>query len=99
MNGKHRDAHASVSPPATKKRKMKKKAARSRTAPRKKQVLPRGWTEERVRKVLAYYERQTEDEELAEYEQGMRLKGLRVMLVPAALVPAVQKLISHRQGA
>jgi hypothetical protein len=33
--------------------------------------LPDGWTEERVRRILAHYEEQTEDEVLAEDEAGI----------------------------
>jgi hypothetical protein len=52
-----------------------------------------------VREVIAYYDKQTEEEELAEYEAGMQLDGLRVMLVPAELVPEVDRLIRQRRGA
>jgi hypothetical protein len=33
--------------------------------------FPEGWGEEKVRRVLAHYEEQTEDEALAEDEAGM----------------------------
>jgi hypothetical protein len=55
-------------------------------ARRKKQTYTRGWSEKRVREVIAYYNKETEEEELAEYEAGMQIEGLRVMLVPAELV-------------
>jgi hypothetical protein len=50
---------------------MKKQTPASKTARRQRQIFPRGWNEKRVRKVIEYYERQSEDEELAEYEAGM----------------------------
>jgi hypothetical protein len=50
-----------------------------------KQRFPRGWNEKRVRDVIAYYDRQTEDEEVAEYEAAMQIEGLTVMLVPTEL--------------
>ena len=78
---------------------MKKKTPASKTVRRKKQNYPRGWNEKRVREVIAYYDKQTEEEELAEYEAGMQLEGLRVMLVPAELVPEVNRLIQQRRGA
>ena len=78
---------------------MKKKTPASKPARRKKQIYPRGWNEKRVREVIAYYDKQTEEEELAEYEAGMQLEGLRVMLVPAELVPEVNRLIRQRRGA
>ena len=65
----------------------------------KKQVFPRGWDEERVKKVIEYYDNQTEDEELAEYEAAMRIEGQTVLLVPTELVPEIRRLIASRRGA
>jgi hypothetical protein len=78
---------------------MKKKTAASKAPRRKKQIHPREWNEKRVREVIAHYDKQTEEEELAEYEAGMELEGLRVMLVPTELVPEVDRLIRQRRGA
>jgi hypothetical protein len=78
---------------------MKKQTPASKRASRKKQVFPRGWNEKRVQQVIAYYDNQTEDEELAEYEAGMKLDGLSVMLVPTKLVPEVRRLIGRKRGA
>jgi hypothetical protein len=78
---------------------MKKKTPGSKPARRKKQTYPRGWNEKRVREVIAHYDKQTEEEELAEYESGMQIEGLHVMLVPTELVPEVNRLITQRQGA
>jgi hypothetical protein len=78
---------------------MKKQAAPSKTIKRKKQVFPRGWNEKRVREVIDYYDKQTEDEELAEYEAGMKVEGMTVMLVPTKLVPEIRRLIGRRRGA
>jgi hypothetical protein len=78
---------------------MKKQAAPANTIKRKKQVFPRGWNEKRVREVIAYYDKQTEDEELAEYEAAMKVDGLSVMLVPTKLVPEIRRLIGRRRGA
>ena len=64
----------------------------------KKQVFPRGWDEKRVKEVIAYYDNQTEDEELAEYEAAMKIEGESVMLVPTELVPDIRRLIARRQG-
>ena len=36
---------------------------------------------------------------LAEYEAGMRIEGLTMMLVPSDLVPEVRRLIGQRRGA
>jgi len=78
---------------------MKKQAAASKPPRRKKQVFPRGWNEKKVREVIAYYDSQTEDEELAEYEAAMKVEGLTVMLVPSELVPEIRQLIGRRRGA
>ena len=55
-----------------------------------------GWDEERVQKVLAHYETQTEDEALAEDEAAFDKPGQTVMEVPSDLVPAVRELIAKR---
>jgi hypothetical protein len=78
---------------------MKNRAAASKPGPRPKQKFPRGWNAKKVRDVIAYYDRQTEDEEVAEYEAAMKLEGLTVMLVPTECVPAVRQLIGRRRGA
>lgn len=60
--------------------------------------FPSGWDEERVRKVLAHYERQTEEEATAEDEAAFEDPDQTVMEVPNALVPAVRELIAkHRR--
>lgn len=78
---------------------MKKQTSSTKTARGKKQVYPHGWNQKRVQRVIDYYEKQTEDEELAEYEAGMQLKGMTVMFVPTDLVPEVRRLIGSRRGA
>ena len=78
---------------------MKKQAVPCKTTKRAKQVFPRGWNEKRVREVIDYYDRQTEEEELAEYEAAMKIDGLSVMLVPTKLVPEIRRLIGRRRGA
>jgi hypothetical protein len=74
-------------------------AAAAKTVKRRKQAFPRGWNEKRVRALIAYYDKQTENEAVAEYEAGMKVKGLTVMLVPTDLVPEVRRLIGRRRGA
>jgi hypothetical protein len=75
---------------------MKKQAAR-KTKRTKKQELPPGWDEKRVKEVIAYYDRQTDDEGLAEYETAMKIEGQSVMVVPTELVPEIRRLIARRQ--
>ena len=56
---------------------------------------PRGWNEARIRRVLEYYESQTDEEAAAEIESG--LEGT-TMEVPTALVPVVRELIAKRKS-
>jgi hypothetical protein len=59
--------------------------------------FPPGWDEERVRKVLAHYEEQIEEEATAEDEAAFEDPDQTVMEVPNSLVPAVRELIAkHR---
>jgi hypothetical protein len=62
----------------------------------KQSKYPPGWDEERVKRVLAHYEGQSEAEAVAEDEAA--LEGLEgtVMAVPQDLVPAVRALIAKR---
>jgi hypothetical protein len=78
---------------------MKKPNSANKPVRRPKQKFPPGWNEKRVREVIAYYDSQIEDEELAEYEEGINLEDLTVMLVPRDLAPEVRELISRRRGA
>ncbi len=76
-----------------------KKPAVPKTKKLKKQVFPPGWNEKKVQEVIAYYDSQTEDEELAEYEAAMKIGGRSVMFVPTELVPEIRRLIARRSGA
>jgi len=64
----------------------------------KKTRFPKGWDEERVRRVLAHYEKQTEEEALAEDEAAYDDRTQTAMEVPIQLVPAVRELIAKHQG-
>jgi len=54
-----------------------------------------GWNEEKVRRVLAYYRQQTEEEALIEDEAGVE-SSETVMNVPHELVPKIRELIAKR---
>ena len=60
--------------------------------------FPPGWDEERVRKVLTQYEKQTEDEAVAEDEASFEDSTQTVMEVPNELVPAIRELIAKHQA-
>jgi hypothetical protein len=55
---------------------------KNNTKKAKTQKFPPGWNEERVRKVLAHYENQSEDEAVAEDEAAFEAEGQAVMIVP-----------------
>jgi hypothetical protein len=60
--------------------------------------FPPGWDEERVRRVLAHYEEQTEAEAVAEDEAAFEDPTQTVMQVPNVLVPAIRELIAKCSG-
>jgi hypothetical protein len=59
--------------------------------------FPPGWDEERVRRVIAHYEAQTEDEAVAEDEAAPERDRETLMVVPTDLVPAIRALIAQRR--
>jgi hypothetical protein len=56
---------------------------------------PQGWDQARVRDVLSYYERQSDEEAAAEHEAALSRSGETLMTVPTEIVPAVRELISR----
>jgi hypothetical protein len=58
------------------------------------QKLPKGWSEDRVRKVIDYYDSLTEEEWLAEDEAARGKKGYTTVVVPDSLLPEVRKLLA-----
>ena len=65
----------------------------------KKQKLPLGWDEKRIRKLAEYYDNQSEEEQVAEHEAALRAQGHTVMVVPTGLVPEILRLITAKQTA
>lgn len=65
----------------------------------KKNKFPPGWDVNRVKRVLAHYEEQSEEEAVAEDEAAYEAQGQTVMEVPTDLVPAVRDLIAKRKSA
>lgn len=59
--------------------------------------FPPGWDEARVQKVLEHYERQTEEEAVAEDEAAYEDPKQTLMAIPNELVPAVRQLLA-KQG-
>ncbi len=59
--------------------------------------FPADWDEQKVRRVLAHYEEQTEEDALAEDEAGIQPSDT-VMSIPHELVSKVRELIAKRQS-
>ncbi|MGA7876612.1 MAG: hypothetical protein WCA08_13200 [Desulfoferrobacter sp.] len=58
--------------------------------------FPKGWDEDRVKKVLAHYESQSEDEAIAEDEAAWEDSSQTFMEIPNDLVPTVRQLLAKR---
>lgn len=55
---------------------------------------PPGWNEERVQRVLAHYDAQTEDDAFAEDEAAYEVRTQSLVAVLVELVPAIRELIA-----
>ena len=58
--------------------------------------FPKGWDEERVKRVLDHYENQTQDEAVAEDEAAWEDPSQTFIGVPNELVPAVRELLAQK---
>ncbi|MBV9157083.1 MAG: hypothetical protein JO097_12540 [Acidobacteriaceae bacterium] len=61
-----------------------------------KNKFPLGWDEGKMKKVLAHYNEQTEEEAVAEDEAGVE-SSETVMKIPHDLVSTVRELIARHQ--
>ncbi|MCF8078926.1 MAG: hypothetical protein K9K88_06560 [Desulfobacterales bacterium] len=61
-----------------------------------KSKYPKGWDEERVKRVLDHYEEQTEDEAVAEDEAAWEDTSHTFIEVPNELLPKVRELIAKK---
>jgi hypothetical protein len=59
---------------------------------------PPGWDEERVKRVLAHYEQQADEQAVAEDEAAYESTTHTAMEVPVDLVPAVRELLAKRRA-
>jgi hypothetical protein len=64
----------------------------------KKNKFPKGWDNEKTRKVIALYERQTEDDAVAEDEAVFAHQSYTVIEVPKELLPAIREMIAKHQS-
>jgi hypothetical protein len=58
--------------------------------------FPKGWDQERVKRILDHYEKQTEDEAVAEDEAAWEDTSQTFIEVPNDLVPAVRELLARK---
>ncbi len=63
----------------------------------KNKQFPLGWNEERIKKVMAHYENQTEEEALIEDEAAFNDSNHTMMEVPNELVHIFRELIAKHQ--
>ncbi len=59
---------------------------------------PDGWDEARVKRVLAHYEQQSDEEAVAEDEAAYESTTHTAMGVPVDLVPVVRELLAKRRA-
>ena len=57
--------------------------------------FPPGWDEERVRRVLAHYETQTEEAAVAEDERAFGERSRSVIEIPIELLPVIREVIAQ----
>jgi hypothetical protein len=62
------------------------------------QKFPAGWDAARVERLIAHYENQDEDVQVAEDEAAHQSRNQAVMVVPLELVPAIRQMIAHKAG-
>ncbi len=55
---------------------------------------PPGWDEDRVQRVMAHYEQQSEAEAVAEDEAAFEEEDTALMEIPKDLVPTVREMIA-----
>lgn len=58
--------------------------------------FPRGWDEERVRRVFEHYEGQTDEEAVAEDEAAFETTTHTAVEIPVELLPVVRELLATR---
>jgi len=64
----------------------------------KRSKFPPGWDDNRVKEVLEHYERQSEEEAIAEDEAAYEDTSVTLMEIPNELVSRVRELIAKHPG-
>ncbi|HEY3320806.1 MAG TPA: hypothetical protein VGP72_10110 [Planctomycetota bacterium] len=61
----------------------------------RRQPLPKGWSAKDVAEEAAYYDNQTDEEAIAEMEEGFKKGSEVIVVIPKKLLPAVKRLIAR----
>jgi hypothetical protein len=61
--------------------------------------LPKGWTEDRIRRTMTHYEGQSEMAAVEEDEAAYRNRRETMMEIPVRLVPSVRRLLAKYAAA
>ncbi|HZA20127.1 MAG TPA: hypothetical protein VE889_04655 [Actinomycetota bacterium] len=64
----------------------------------KESKFPPGWDEERVRRLFSHYEKQTEEEAVAEDEAAFEDESQAFIEVPKELIPEVRRLLARHRA-
>ena len=59
---------------------------------------PKGLNRRKVQALIEHYERQTDEEAIAEAEAAYRKRKTALVEIPVKLLPAVRQLIAKRAG-
>ena len=60
--------------------------------------FPKGWDDERVKRVLTHYESQTEEQAVAEDEKAWADRKTTFIEVPNDQLPAIRQLLAMKTG-
>ncbi len=56
---------------------------------------PKGWNAKKVAEVIAHYERQSDDEAIAEVDAAYRKRKTALVEVPIKLLPRVRRILAR----
>ena len=61
---------------------------------KKQQDFPPGWDAEKVKALAEYYDKQSDEEAIAEAEAALETEGQTLVMVPSELMPTIRALIA-----
>jgi hypothetical protein len=77
---------------------MKRTSSSKRRKRRDPNRYPKGWDAKSIKSLIDHYEKQSEDDAVAEDNAAYSSTLVTMMAVPVQLVPKVQRMISKRAG-